>query len=159
MDPYERLALTLDYLFGRGVSKVMPKELTFEYSRKTGKVKAFFRNGRLAGTFRPDGGIALTVYGASLLVRSKAFLENCVTVKGVEEFIAKGRSVFSKHIVSRGTRIRPGSEVAVLDEKGSVIAVGKAVLSSKMMERFKTGVAVKVREGAWKYMEGRQEGS
>jgi predicted RNA-binding protein (TIGR00451 family) len=49
--------------------------------------------------------------------------------------------------------IRPCEEVVVLNEKGAVVAVGRAVLSGKEMRAFKRGVAVRVRKGV-----GEEEG-
>ncbi|MGH9878017.1 MAG: PUA domain-containing protein, partial [Nitrososphaerales archaeon] len=91
--------------------------------------------------------LALTIFGAKLLLQSPKFKENCVTVNNdVSEFISNGKSVFCKHVVNCGNNVRVGSDVAVLDQDGNVIAVGKAVLSTKMIREFKRGVAVKVRE-------------
>lgn len=144
--------MTLDYLFGGGVSASLPRErLRYEFSRRTGRMKRVYLDERLLGTLRSDGGVALTVAGAAVLLQSGEFRRNCVVVQeGVEEFVAEGKSVFCKHVVECGDNIRPASDVAVLDVRGNVVAVGKAVLSAKMMRAFKTGVAVKVRQGSRK---------
>jgi len=149
LNPKEKIAMTFDYLFGKGVSTVLPLDrLEVSYSKRTGKIKTVNLDGRLLATFRSDGGVALTINGAEMLIRHPAFIQNCIVVeRGVDELIASGRSVFAKHVTRCGDRIRPGAEVAVLDEDGRVIAVGKAILSAKMMRSFKVGVAVKVREG------------
>jgi len=141
--------MTIDYLFGQNVSRSLPLDrLTFTYSKKTGGMRRVYLEGKLLATVRPDGGLALTVYGAELLSKSQDFSSNCVVVQeGVEDFIMKGRSVFSKHIVACGDRVRPASDVAVLDSKGKVIAAGKALLSAKMIREGVNGVAVKVRHG------------
>lgn len=141
--------MTLDYLFGPQVSTALPRRgLKYAYSRRTGRVRHVYVRDQLFCTIRPDGGPALTVFGASLLLRSPAFRANCVVVQpGVEPFVAQGRSVFCKHVVECGERIRPAAEVAVLDTQGRVLAVGRAVLSAKMIRAFKVGVAVKVRHG------------
>lgn len=141
--------MTLDYLFGSGVSASVPKDgLRYEFSRRTGRMKRVYLNDKLLATLRHDGGVALTVFGASMLLESGKFRANCVVVQeGVEEFVAAGKSVFCKHVVECGDNIRPASDVAVLDHEGKVVAVGKAVLSAKMMHAFKVGVAVKVRQG------------
>lgn len=142
--------MTVDYLFGAGVSRALPLDrLEFYFSPRTGRMRRVYLGGKLVCTIRPDGGVALTIYGATLLMESPNFRENCVTVAdGVEEFVARGRSVFCKHVIDCGSNIRPASEVVVLDREGRVLAVGKAVLSSRMVKAFKVGVAVKVRKGA-----------
>lgn len=149
LDPKEKFFMVLDYLFGKDVSQaLLTEELKFTYSRRTGRVKAVFMNNELLVTFRPDGGLALTIQGAKALIRHPNFIENCVVVRNeVKDFVARGRSVFVKHMIRCGSRIRPGSEVVILDGLGNIIAVGKALLSVKMMVEFKEGVAVKVREG------------
>jgi len=43
--------------------------------------------------------------------------------------------------------IRPQNEVIIVDQKGNLVAVGKAVLSGYEMLSFKLGVAAKVRRG------------
>ena len=62
-------------------------------------------------------------------------------------FIAKGRSVFAKHVTAADPEIRPQEEVIVLNEDNKIVAVGKAVLTGKEMTVFKRGVAVKIRRG------------
>lgn len=140
--------MNLDYIFGRGVSSILPIDrLEFSFSKRTGRLKTISLDGRLVATIRPDGGVAPTLYGAGLLVKHPVFRENCVVVKeGADRFVAEGRSVFAKHVEKCGGRVRRASDVAVLDVKGEVIAVGRAILSAKMMEAFELGVAVKVRE-------------
>ena len=64
-----------------------------------------------------------------------------------EPFIAKGKSVFAKHVVDVDNEIRPQEEVAVINEKNEVLAVGRAMLTGKEMKTFKRGVAVRVRRG------------
>ncbi|MBI4257453.1 MAG: queuine tRNA-ribosyltransferase [Thaumarchaeota archaeon] len=142
--------MTLDYLFGRGVSEGLPLgSFAYVTSRRTGKLRSVSWNGRLLATIRSDGGVALTVFCAEMLCASKSFDGNCATV--AEEAVgsvSSGLSVFAKHVVRCGSNIRPRSEVVVLSPKGKVVAVGKAVLSARDMMSFERGVAVKVREGA-----------
>lgn len=141
--------MTVDYLFGKNVSSAIPKRgLRFEISKRTKRIKHVYHDDKLFATFRPDGTIALTIYAAKMLLKHAAFKDNCVIINdGVREFVKEGRSVFAKHVVSAGEMIRPNSEVAVLDSKGDVIAVGRAILPASMMLSIKRGVAVKVRRG------------
>ena len=64
-----------------------------------------------------------------------------------EPFVAKGKSVFAKHVMDADEEIRPQEEVIIVNKKGEVLAVGKAVLSGKEMKAFRRGVAVRVRRG------------
>ena len=144
-----QLALMVDYLFGPGVSRALPREGFRLYrSRRSGRVKSVFLNGRLFATVKPNGAMALSMEGAAILSGSPRFRENCVQVsEDAVEFVKGGRSVFCKFVKRAGKNIYPKSEVAIIDERGKVVGVGMAVLNGKFMRQFKTGAAVKVRAG------------
>jgi predicted RNA-binding protein (TIGR00451 family) len=139
----------VDYLFGRGVSRVLPKEgFRLYYSRRSGRVKAVFHDGKLFATVKPNGAMALSVAGASMLARSPRFRQNCVQVSDdVAEFVKGGKSVFCKFVRWAGKNVYPRSEVAIIDGSGNVIGVGLAILNGPAMTQFKSGAAVKVRAG------------
>ena len=65
----------------------------------------------------------------------------------VADFIRAGGDLFAKHIVRADESLRPAEEAIVTDEGGTLLGVGKAVLSGKDMMCFKRGVAVRVRRG------------
>ncbi len=146
-DPRRQFQLMLDYEFGSGVSRALPKkDLKFGYSRRSGRMKQVLHQGRLFATIRPSGAIAPTLYGATLLAKGKKYLENSVTVDDeAVGFIKEGKSVFCKFVVSAGKHVLPGGEVAVLDGSGRVIGVGRAKVKGEFMLSFNAGVAVKVR--------------
>lgn len=139
----------VDYLFGRNVSKAIPREgMRLVYSRRSGRVKLVYHNDKLFATVRPNGSMAITTYAATILSRSHQFLPNCVTVNDdAVPFVKGGKSVFCKFVTRAGGRIRPKSDVAVLDKTGKVIGVGTSVMAGQFIQQFKTGAAVKVREG------------
>lgn len=145
----DRLRATFDYIFGPGASEAIPWDrVSLEVSKRSGRVRKVLVDGRLVATVRPDGGIALTVEGARLLLKSESFREFCVVVRReAAEFVAEGRSVFSRYVVRCGARVRPGCEVAVLDEEGRLLAVGVAAVPPSVMIGAESGVAVKVRRG------------
>ena len=146
MDPYQKLQYTIDALFGKGVSKYLPKEIEIVFSRKNGRIKTVTYKKKLLCTLRIDGGLAITPYFAQLLLKSKNFKENCLAVnKDAAPFVEQGRSVFCKHVVWCGKNIQIASDTPVLYEN-KVIAVGKAVLSSEMILDFERGMAVKIRD-------------
>jgi uncharacterized protein with predicted RNA binding PUA domain len=150
LDERRRLSIILDYVFGNGVSRALPKEgLKLVYSRKSGRVKFVFYRDKLFATMKPSGDVALTVYGATMLLKSKAFLKNCVVVQDdAAKFVSQGKSAFCKFVKSAGVNVLPRSEVAVLDSRGRVVGVGRAVMAGKFMREFISGAAVKVREGS-----------
>jgi uncharacterized protein with predicted RNA binding PUA domain len=145
MDDLDKLKQTLDALFGKGVSKHLPKKIKIKYSKKNGRIKTAHYNGNLLCTLRIDGGLAITPYFAQLLLGSKKFRENCLEINSdAAPFVEKGRSVFCKHVVWSGKNIQIASDTPILF-KDKVIAVGRAVLSAEMINDFERGVAVKVR--------------
>ncbi|MGI0040715.1 MAG: PUA domain-containing protein [Nitrosopumilaceae archaeon] len=146
MDSILKLKYTLDALFGIGVSRHLPKEIRITYSKRTGRIQHVFQNDALLCTLRIDGGLAITSYFAQVLLKSKKFRENCLEVdEDSKPFVENGSSVFCKHVVWCGKNILIGADVPVL-YKDTVIAVGRAVLSSRMIKSLKRGVAVKVRD-------------
>lgn len=105
-----------------------------------------FQDDKLLFTLRIDGGLAITPYFAQVLLKSKKFRENCLEVdEDSKPFVENGSSVFCKHVVWCGKNILIGADVPVL-YKDTVIAVGRAVLSSRMIKSLKRGVAVKIRD-------------
>ena len=148
-DERRRLSIMVDYLFGRNVSLAIPKEgMRLIYSRRSGRVKLVYHNDKLFATVRPNGSMALSVYAATLLSKSRPFFRNCVTVNDdAVPFVKGGKSVFCKFVTKAGSRVRPKSDVAVLDTSGRVIGVGTSILAGQFIQQFKSGAAVKVREG------------
>lgn len=146
LDSATKIRNTIDALFGAGVSNHLPKNLRFTYSKKTGRIQHVYSDETLLCTLRIDGGLAITPKLAQVLVKSSKFRENCVEVDDDSRpFIEKGSSVFCGHIKWRGKNILIGSEVPILYED-RVIAVGRAIVSSKMMHSLRRGVAVKTRD-------------
>jgi uncharacterized protein with predicted RNA binding PUA domain len=160
-----KLSMSLDYIFGRGTSKNLKlSDFAYEHSKKTGRLRYVLDplSKKVLFSFRANGSIAPTIEGAKLLLGKRTFKKSSsssslslskrprftVTVlDGVSDFVANGKTVFCKHVVSCHKSLRPGEDVVVLNEKGSLLAVGKSVLPCELMKQFKRGVAVKVREG------------
>lgn len=148
IDAREKVCRHVDALFGTGVSDSIPADVQFEFSRRTGRIKNFSIAGRLAGTLRTDGGIALAIAGAQhFLNNSGHFRENCVApVQEAVPFVSEGRSLFCRHVEWCGSNVKVGSDVAVIDSN-RVIAVGVAILPFRLVKQYSRGVAVKIREG------------
>jgi uncharacterized protein with predicted RNA binding PUA domain len=146
MDSVEKLNHTLDALFGDGVSKYMPKKIEITYSKKNGRIRSVFYDGKLLCTLRIDGGLAISPIFAQILLKSKKFKENCLEIdKDSKPFVEEGRSVFCQHVLWCGKNIKISSDVPVLF-KSKVIAVGRSVLSSEMISSQNRGVAIKIRD-------------
>ena len=146
MDSVLKIKYTLDALFGQGVSKYLPKDVTITYSKNTGRIKHVYQNDNLLCTLRTDGGLAITPFFAQILTKSKRFKENCLGIDDDSKaFVQEGSSVFCKHVAWCGKNVMIGGDVAIL-HNNKVIAVGKSVLSARMILSFKKGVAVKIRD-------------
>jgi predicted RNA-binding protein (TIGR00451 family) len=146
-DDERRLSIMVDYLFGKGVSRALPKEGTrLVFSRRSGRVKLVFHGRSLFATVKPNGSMALSVYGAAALSKAPAFRRNCVQVSDdAAPFVKGGKSVFCKFVTWAGANVLPRGEVAVVDGRGTVLGVGTAVMNGKFIKQFRSGVAVKVR--------------
>ncbi len=145
-----RLRAIADYQFGRGVgSELFPDGVRLVVSKSTGDVRRVYVDDKLLATLRPsDGFLSLTVEGAKRLMEAVGRRRHWVKVsQEAAPFVAKGRSLFAKHVEDADPNVRPGEEVVVLDGEGRVIAVGRAVLTGREMKLFRRGVAVKVRSG------------
>ena len=146
MDHVLKLQYSIDALFGNGVSKQLPKDLEMTFSRKTGRIRTVYHKGKLLCTLRIDGSLAISSHFAQLLLKNKKFKENCIEInEDAAPFVEQGRSVFCKHVVWCGKKVRISADTPVLF-KNRVIAVGKAILSSEMISDFDRGVAIKVRD-------------
>ena len=142
-----------DYQFGKGVGMTFfPDNVKIVFSRKTGRIRYVFLEGKRLGTMRPtDGFFSLSIHGAKRVAHNVQPAKCFVTVRNdVAKFIADGGDVFAAHIVRADDEVRAKDEIIVLDEEGKVLAVGRAVLSGEEMKAFKRGVAVKVRRGSSK---------
>ena len=150
-----KLAMSLDYVFGKNTCKALNySDLTFQYSRRTGRLKYVLENESVLFSLRPNGSIAPSRLGFSkLLSKTKlAKLHNrprwSVTVMdGVSPIVSQGNTVFCKHVVHCSDLLRAGEDVVILNEKGEVLAVGRSTLAGPTIKQFKRGAAVKVREG------------
>jgi predicted RNA-binding protein (TIGR00451 family) len=139
-----------DYQLGKGAgSALFPDKINVTFSRRTGRIRHIYLESELLATLRPtDGMFSLTIAGAKRLLKGVNPPRLWVKVStDAAPFVAEGKSVFAKHVISADKEIRPQEEVTVLDEQDKVLAVGKAVLTGKEMTAFKRGIAVRVRKG------------
>jgi uncharacterized protein with predicted RNA binding PUA domain len=153
-----KLIFSLDYIFGKGTSKKVDFEkITFQYSRRTGRLKYVTDKSfqKILFTFRANGTIAPTLLGAQMLISTRKLSNfrsrppwTITVLDGVSEFISNGRTVFCKHVVHCSSSLLPGEDVAVLNESGKLLAMGKSILAGSVLKEFKRGAAVKIREGA-----------
>jgi uncharacterized protein with predicted RNA binding PUA domain len=149
-DALRRIRSVADYQFGKGVgAKLFPENVAIAYSKRTGRIRYVYLNGKRLATLRPtDGMFSLSIAGAKRIAENANAAKCFVTVQDdVSRFIAEGGDVFAVHVVKADYEIRPKDEVIIVDGRDKVLAVGRAVLSGEEMEAFKIGVAIKVRRG------------
>lgn len=159
LDPKKKFSITLDVLFCSNVSSYFPLDrLEFTFSKRTGKIKHVMLDGKILATLRSDGGFALTLEGAKILLRDERTKEICIVVKNnISQFIREGSSVFCKHVVNCGSNINVGSEVIILNEDNELLGVGKSILPSKLITLLKRGIAAKVRHAIPNKLKGSVE--
>ncbi|WP_435179738.1 PUA domain-containing protein [Halorussus sp. AFM4] len=150
-DDLRRLRTVADYQFGAGVGAALfpaGEDLEVKRSSSGRPQQVVAEEGRLV-TYGTDGRFTLGLAGGR---RVAAALEppagRVVVGDESEPFVRDGRNVFAKFVAAVGPEVRPGDEVAVVHEDGSLLAVGRAELSADGMADFDTGMAVMVREGA-----------
>ncbi len=146
-----RIRGVADYQFGRGAGeRLFPEGVQIVFSRRTGRVRQVFLGGQMVATLRArDGLLCLTVEGARRLWREAPSRRLWVRVSTeAEPFVSEGRSLFARHVEDADAEIRPREEVVVVNGRGEVVAVGRAVLTGREMRAFRSGVAVRVRRGA-----------
>jgi len=144
-----RVRVIADYQFGGGAGAgLFPDGCEFRLSQ-TGRVRQVLLGGeRLATVRASDGRLTLSFLGAGRLRDVLPRPSYRVTVDpSVAEFIAKGKTVFAKHVLTADPGIRAGDEVLVILESDELLATGAALLSGAEMLSFNYGPAVKVRQG------------
>ena len=146
LDPRIKIEHTIDALFGDRISRGLPKDIRFTFSRKTGRIRTVHHKDDILCTLRIDGGLALSLKFAQILLNQPRFKANCLEVSDdAAQFVIAGRSVFCKHVTWCGKRVCIYADTPVLHQS-RVIAVGRAMLSYSMISDCTRGVAVKVRD-------------
>jgi len=138
------------FQFGKNVGDALfPDLVNVVRSSKTKRIRLIYYKNELLATLRPTNGyLGLSLAGARRILRKFKNHPSIVMVQSdVSSFIKKGRNVFAKHVVKVDDEIRPQDEVIIVDQKGHLLAVGRAMLSGEEMRSFKSGIAVKVRRG------------
>ncbi|UPV73271.1 pseudouridine synthase [Halorussus limi] len=150
-DDLPRLRTTADYQFGAGVGATLfPEGDDLEVKRSSsGRPQQVIADAGRLVTYGTDGRFTLGLEGGR---RVAAALEppagRVVVGDESEPFVRDGKNVFAKFVAAVGPEVRPGDEVAIVHEDGSLLGVGRAELSADAMGDFDTGMAVMVREGA-----------
>ncbi|BBL45404.1 tRNA-guanine(15) transglycosylase [Nanobdella aerobiophila] len=140
----------LNYQFGSKVGdKILEsyENIQLEKSRKTHRIKRIFINNKLFGSIEPSTGyIIITKYGGEILQKFLEFPKYRVVVnEEAEDYILKGKSVFSKFIVNIDENILSRDIVLIVNRYDKLLAIGETLLSAKEIKDFKYGLAVKIK--------------
>ncbi|MCC6023656.1 MAG: pseudouridine synthase [Thaumarchaeota archaeon] len=138
-----------DYQFGRGTGeKLFPDECVVEVSKRTGRPRYIKLGEEILATIRyPDNMIALSLRGAERLREALGDKAPRIVLResGVER-VLRGMNPLAADIQYCSDGIRPGEEVLVESSDGRLIAIGKAITSSRIVRELKTGAVIKIRK-------------
>jgi uncharacterized protein with predicted RNA binding PUA domain len=144
-----RVQVIADYQFGKEVgAELFPDVCEYTFST-TGRVRQILlKSKRLATVRARDGRLTLGIAGAERLhhiLQPPGY--RVIILDEVGDFIASGKNVFSKHVLSADPIIRAGDEVLVVKSGDILLGTGTAMISGAEMLAFNYGLAVKVRHG------------
>ena len=144
-----RCKAVLDMQFGRGAGDMLDLgKVEIAKSPRTGKIRTVMIDGVHVLSMRAsDGRFSLRLEGARLMMR--ILPEPSMRVKIQDEpaeFAAKGNNVFAKFVLDCDPEVRPGDDVLVVNTKGELAAVGRALMNREEMLAFKRGMAVRVKD-------------
>ena len=135
--------------FGSLVSQALFQgEVECHKSRKTGKIRTVFCDGKHVVSMRAsDGMLTLKKEGAKKI--HKMVSPPCMRVVIADDavsFVSDGKSVFAKFVLECDPSLRPYDECLIVDKNDQLIAVGRCLLNQQEMMSFSHGLAVKNRE-------------
>jgi archaeosine-15-forming tRNA-guanine transglycosylase len=150
-----KICSIFDFQFGLNSFRSVFKDsddLSFEFSRNTGKLKSISLNKIRVFIYIPTSGrFNSTIEGANLLRNNIPSPHlRVVVMDEIQEFIKEGKSVFAKHIVDLDKGLRNGSEVIVVNGKDELLAIGKLTIPTRLYPGKSIGVGVKIRKGIGK---------
>ncbi|MHA1820813.1 MAG: PUA domain-containing protein [Promethearchaeota archaeon] len=133
-------------IFGEFLEK--PNDVRIEYSKKTAKMKNVYYQNKRFLTYKPTVGIFTLSLDACryLLEKTEPPRLRVIIMDEIKEYIKKGSSVFSKHILGIDNNLRPGLDVIVTDPNDALVAVGKLSISPYLYPNTDSGMAVSIRK-------------
>ncbi|MFW5937673.1 MAG: PUA domain-containing protein [Halanaeroarchaeum sp.] len=140
-----------DYQFGRGAGEgLFPADDSLRIERSSsGRPRQVLASAGRIVSLGLDGRFTLGLEGGRRLVRTlDAPAYRVVVGDESEPYVREGKNVFNKFVGRVDDAIRRGDEVAVVHERGVVLAVGRAELDATAIGDFETGMAVMVRDAA-----------
>ena len=145
----KRVRMMADYQFGKGCGAALFDDRSTFLLSKTKRIRQVLSDGKRIATVRAkDGFFKLSMEGAARLHQHlKAPAMRVVVEDQAAMFVAKGKTAFSKHVISIDPEIRAKEEVLITDKNDRLLATGQLVLSPQEILYSQTGPAVIVRNG------------
>ncbi|HDI47241.1 MAG TPA: tRNA-guanine(15) transglycosylase, partial [Candidatus Methanomethylia archaeon] len=108
VEPLERLRAVLRYQYGEAAERLLRKErLEVVLSKRTGKMREVRAAGKPFISIRAkDGYATLSMEAAKELLTALKGRYLVTASRGAASFIAQGRNLFAKHVVSADANIR-----------------------------------------------------
>jgi uncharacterized protein with predicted RNA binding PUA domain len=143
-----KLRAVADYQFDKGVGRALFPD-GIQILRTRGRVRRVWLGSDILCTIRAsDGFIVPNRKGAELIHAALKFPRlRVIVADDAAPFVARGKTVFAKHVAKADQEIRPAEEVLIVDGRDRLLASGKALLNGAEMLAFKAGKAVKIRRG------------
>ena len=94
-----------------------------------------------------DGGLSLTTPGAIVLHSLDSGLPKIVSIDDAVPFLRNGRNVIHGFIIKAEDTVRPGIPALIVDTSDTLVAHGIPTSTAEEMNRFRKGIAVRVRGG------------
>lgn len=138
-----------EYQFGVKGDALIPDNILVTISLNTNKIRFILHAGkRYLGIRAQDYRFNLYIPAGRVLNELlPPPLLRVYVKREYAEFVARGGSLFCRHVLIADPNIRPNDEVLILDQDNELIGVGRAQLPGWEMVYYNRGIAVKVREG------------
>ena len=143
-----KLRAVLNFQWGKQVSSLVNLDgLNMTISKSTGKIRHVKQENEILLTLVPTTGLFTPTYqGGVHLLKQGIESQYIVTIEDeVSEFVSAGKSALAKFIARVSPNLLAGEEVLVVNGSGSLLGVGKALLSGNEMVAFQRGIAVNIR--------------
>jgi 7-cyano-7-deazaguanine tRNA-ribosyltransferase len=140
-----QLTALLRWEYGAIVADALGAAARGERSRRTGRLRTIVHEGRPSFVIGTDGVARPTFFGGAQL--SPLLTEGrgrVVVSDDAAPFVARGRSLFSRFVVSADPALVPDQTALLVDRSDTLLAVGRLLLAPHEMPRLARGVAVRV---------------
>jgi 7-cyano-7-deazaguanine tRNA-ribosyltransferase len=140
-----QVARVLEWRYGRLVAERAAAGARADRSRRTGRLRAIYREGEPEFVLSTDGIPRPTFRGATrLMALLPVGRERVVVHPDAVPFVREGRSLFASFVLQSDPALVPGSSALLVDPNDTLIAVGRLLLAPHEMARLRRGVAVRV---------------